>query len=69
MRDWSRQQSLAQCDICAERTPDVLRFGLVRRVKNDGRPTSHGAGGIWLCESCWKGLVPMRARRRLRVAS
>lgn len=63
--DWSRTGQLPRCDMCAEKKPDVLRFGLVRR-EHLPKPTTRGAGGIWLCEECWQSLQPAQIRQRRR---
>lgn len=62
MRDWSRQPVHLMCEMCSERRPDVLRFGLIRRV-TEPRKTTLGAGGISLCRRCWEGLNCHRQRR------
>ncbi len=68
MKDWSREPLGNRCDMCAERRADVLRFGLVRRTRQpDGRQTSRGAGGIWLCRRCWQGLGRLRQHETERL--
>lgn len=45
-----------RCDLCAtdNEQAKVLRFTLIRRAYQDGYPTTRAAGGINLCERCWR---------------
>lgn len=54
----------AVCRVCADREKRALRFNLMRQVTMpDGRKTTRGSGGTFLCQTCWKELIRGSRRR------
>ena len=70
MKDWTREPVLLMCEMCGDRLKDVMRFGLTIRNQRTaaGGKTTLGAGGISLCQRCWKGLNCHRQRAPRRAA-